>query len=62
MTRQGRTFIWAALDDAIQLLVSMDAISRTRKIGEGGSGKKDNGVKGTYGRDTLNDDGENYYS
>ena len=41
-----------------QLFVLMDANARTGKRGEGGVGCKDNEVLGTYGRNTLNDNGE----
>ena len=41
-----------------QLFVLMDANARTGRREEGGVGSKDNKIIGTYGRDTLNNNGE----
>ena len=41
-----------------QLFVLMDANARTGRREKGGVGSKDNKSIGTYGRDTLNDNGE----
>ena len=56
---------WTTLDRAVkdvprhqQLFVLMDANARTGRREKAGVGSKDNKILGSYGRDTLNDNGE----
>ena len=56
---------WTTFDRAVkeiprheQLFVLMDANACTGRREKGGVGSTDNKIPGTYGRDTLNDNGE----